>query len=250
MNGNIKIKNLKRSKKSGELEGSIITTSSKLKPIKISKNLDTDFLAKQTPGFSGADIANVCNEAALIAARKLKKSGCNYISISPESGSKELMKKINKPFNYDHALKIVKGMNYNKIFSQACFIIGYPGETNIDLRKTKKMIFNLTIKGIDEIAVFIITPVPGSKIYEKFEGFKSLSNLTFTPTWRKDYSKLYKERLIMYLIFLFTKTIFHPLKMFRQLSNLFRKKFDTKMEMVPYKVLRLKSFENGKKFKS
>ena len=37
----------------------------------------------------------------------------------------------------------------------------------------------------------------------------------------------------MYLIFLFTKTIFHPLKMFRQLSNFFRKKFDTKMEMVP-----------------
>ena len=38
------------------------------------KQLDTDFLAKQTPGFSGADIANVCNEAALIAARKSKKS--------------------------------------------------------------------------------------------------------------------------------------------------------------------------------
>ncbi len=45
-----------------------------LKPIKTIKGLDTDFLAKQTPGFSGADIANVCNEAALIAARKLKKS--------------------------------------------------------------------------------------------------------------------------------------------------------------------------------
>ena len=45
-----------------------------LKPIKTAKNLDTDFLSKQTPGFSGADIANVCNEAALIAARKLKKS--------------------------------------------------------------------------------------------------------------------------------------------------------------------------------
>ena len=45
-----------------------------LKPIKTSRGLNTDFLAKQTPGFSGADIANVCNEAALIAARKLKKS--------------------------------------------------------------------------------------------------------------------------------------------------------------------------------
>ena len=44
-----------------------------LKPIKAVKDLDRDFLAKQTPGFSGADIANMCNEAALIAARKDKK---------------------------------------------------------------------------------------------------------------------------------------------------------------------------------
>ncbi len=45
-----------------------------LKPLKYIKTLDIDFLAKQTPGFSGADIANVCNESALIAARKNKKS--------------------------------------------------------------------------------------------------------------------------------------------------------------------------------
>ncbi|PZR07498.1 MAG: peptidase M41 [Flavobacterium psychrophilum] len=44
-----------------------------LKPLKKAENLDTEFLAKQTPGFSGADIANVCNEAALVAARKDKK---------------------------------------------------------------------------------------------------------------------------------------------------------------------------------
>lgn len=40
-----------------------------LRPLKIDSTIDIDFLAKQTPGFSGADIANVCNEAALIAAR-------------------------------------------------------------------------------------------------------------------------------------------------------------------------------------
>jgi ATP-dependent metalloprotease FtsH len=45
-----------------------------LRPLKKEKGLDLDFLSKQTPGFSGADIANVCNEAALIAARKDKKS--------------------------------------------------------------------------------------------------------------------------------------------------------------------------------
>jgi len=45
-----------------------------LKPLKKGNDIDKDFLAKQTPGFSGADIANLCNEAALIAARKSKKS--------------------------------------------------------------------------------------------------------------------------------------------------------------------------------
>ncbi len=44
-----------------------------LRPIKIDESIDIEFLSRQTPGFSGADIANVCNESALIAARKKKK---------------------------------------------------------------------------------------------------------------------------------------------------------------------------------
>jgi len=44
-----------------------------LKPLKLENDVDVEFLSKQTPGFSGADIANLCNEAALIAARKDKK---------------------------------------------------------------------------------------------------------------------------------------------------------------------------------
>ena len=45
-----------------------------LRPLKLEEGLNIDFLAKQTPGFSGAEIANVCNEAALIAARKNRES--------------------------------------------------------------------------------------------------------------------------------------------------------------------------------
>ncbi|MCK5730770.1 MAG: ATP-dependent zinc metalloprotease FtsH [Draconibacterium sp.] len=45
-----------------------------LRPLKLDETVKVDFLAKQTPGFSGADIANVCNESALIAARKSKES--------------------------------------------------------------------------------------------------------------------------------------------------------------------------------
>lgn len=45
-----------------------------LKPLKVGEDVDVEFLARQTPGFSGADIANVCNEAALVAARKDKQA--------------------------------------------------------------------------------------------------------------------------------------------------------------------------------
>ena len=45
-----------------------------IKPLKMDDSVDIDFLARQTPGFSGADIANVCNEAALVAARKERKA--------------------------------------------------------------------------------------------------------------------------------------------------------------------------------
>ncbi len=44
-----------------------------MRPLKVDKSIDVEFLSKQTPGFSGADIANVCNESALIAARSNKK---------------------------------------------------------------------------------------------------------------------------------------------------------------------------------
>ena len=155
------------------------------------------------------------------------------------------MKKINKPFNYEHAIKIVKEFNKCKIYSQACFVLGYPGENNFDILKSLKMIFNLTIKGIDEIAVFIISPLPGSKIYRELQGMNNLDKLSFSPTWRKDYKILNLWRIIFYFIFIITKLIFYPHKIFKQMSNFLTKKFDTKMEMVPFKAFKL--YRNEKK---
>lgn len=57
-----------------ELHDRVAIFNVHLKPLKLDDSVDAMFLSKQTPGFSGADIANVCNEAALIAARKEKKS--------------------------------------------------------------------------------------------------------------------------------------------------------------------------------
>lgn len=170
----------------------------------------------------------------------MSKAGCNYISISPESGSEKLMKKINKPFNLDHAIKNIYFFNKYKIFSQACFVLGYPGESKSDLDLTKEMIIKLTKVGIDEIALFIITPIPGSKIFKEINGYKSLSDLNFSPVWRKDYLDLFKTRIKFYIYFVSLKFMYFPLKIMKQCYNFFTLKFETKMEMVPYKFIKNK----------
>jgi len=88
-----------------------------------------------------------------------------------------------------------------------------------------------------EIALFVITPVPGSAIYEKLSGYRGLWELTFTPTWRSDYRELVNWRLKFYRIFLLGKFRYFPLKIIKQAVNFLRRKFDTKMEMVPYRAL-------------
>lgn len=173
----------------------------------------------------------------------MAKAGCSYISISPETGSPRLLKAMKKPFDLEHAVRLVKRMNQVGIRSQTCFVLGYPGEEEEDRKMTWDMVHELTRQGVDEIALFIITPVPGSAIFDQFEGYGSLSELNFSPSWRQDYDILSKFRKKLYLNFLWWKLIYHPLKILRQPFNFLTRRFETKMEMVPYRALVLKWLE-------
>jgi len=169
----------------------------------------------------------------------MKKAGFSYISISPESGSKRILQKMNKNFDYEHGLNIVKYMHTIGITSQACFVIGFPGEEKHDLKLTRKYIKQLVKAGIDEIALFVMTPIPGSKASEYSSlGYKNLSQLTFSPKWRKTYRSLSKYRTKTYLLFLLWKLRYHPLKLFKNVYNVATKKFNTKMEMALWRVIR------------
>jgi radical SAM superfamily enzyme YgiQ (UPF0313 family) len=128
-------------------------------------------------------------------------------------------------------------MNRVGIRSQACFVLGFPGEEDEDRKLTRDLIKDLARNGIDEIAIFIIAPVPGSEIFKDFHGYKSLSELTFTPTWRDDYEMLNRLRIRLYLRFVLWKLRYYPLKIFRQGINFLMRRFETKMEMVPYKAI-------------
>jgi len=186
---------------------------------------------------AGTKVETIRNEETIDL---MAKSGCRYISISPETGSQRVLKLMRKPFDLNHAVKLVRRMNQVGIKSQACFVLGFPGETETDLRKTWDLVYDLTRKGVDEIALFIITPVPGAEIFNEFQGYSSLSEMNFTPTWRSDYRFLNSFRLRLYGHFLWWKLRFHPGKILKQSINFLRRRYETKMEMVPYRALKLK----------
>ncbi|MBE9524053.1 MAG: B12-binding domain-containing radical SAM protein [Chloroflexi bacterium] len=192
---------------------------------------------------SGTKVETIRNEETIDL---MAKAGCRYISISPETGSARVLKLMKKPFDLDHAVRLVKRMDQVGIRSQACFVLGFPGEKEQDLEMTWNLVHDLTRKGVDEIALFMITPVPGSSIYEEFQGYQSLSQLNFTPTWRMDYKQLNRFRLRLYGAFLWWKLRYHPLKVLRQAINFLRRRFETKMEMIPYRALVLKRLDRKK----
>lgn len=168
----------------------------------------------------------------------MAKAGCTYISISPESGSKRILKLMDKYFDHDYALSMIKAMHKYGIASQACFVLGYPGEEKSDLQDTKEYIKKLAKAGCDEIALFILTPSPGSKVYEKHGGPKELSSMTFSPTWRKDYTTLMKARMHLYSLFGAYKLLYHPLKTAQQPLRMMTGRYRTKMEMTPVRLLK------------
>ena len=169
----------------------------------------------------------------------LSRSGLKYVSMSPESGSTRVQREIGKMFDVGHAIKQIRFCRRSGIFTQACFVLGFPSETERDRLRSLGLALKMTLAGVDEIVVFIMTPVPGSATFDQFQGqYESLSALTFSPRWRSDFTKLLLWRVIIYSGFLLTKFLSHPFKILRQLRNLLSGRYETKMEMVPLRGLK------------
>lgn len=173
------------------------------------------------------------------ALRWMKKAGFNYISISPESGSKRVLKLMNKPFNHKHGLNLLGWADKMGISTQVCFVIGFPGETSEDLKLTEKYAKQITKAGADELAVYIMTPLPGAKAFEKYNfDFNEYEELCFSPRWRRDYKKLNRFRQNMYLRFMLWRFAYHPAKSLRIPINILTKNFETKSEMTLYRLFK------------
>lgn len=168
----------------------------------------------------------------------MAKGGLKYLSFSPESGSPKILRLMKKPFHHELALELAEHMYKLGIKTQACFVLGFTGETKEDLELTKQYALKLAKAGVDEIALFIMTPIPGSAEWGQVKGFTELSQLTFSPTWRTDYKTLNKFRKKLYLKFHFKRAVYHPLRGIMQPFNILRHRFTTKTEMAVYRYLK------------
>jgi len=182
---------------------------------------------------SGTKIETIDEESLT----RMASGGCSYISFSPESGSARVMKKIGKPFDYGHGLKMTRAIRKAGVTSQAVFLLGYPGEDEGDRRATQSYMRQLVKAGLDEVLVLIATPIPGSKIFEQYSGFSNYSELTFTPTYREDYSHLVRWQRWLYAYFLMLKAVYQPARCLGHLRDALRRRFKTKMEMTLWRFI-------------
>ncbi len=168
----------------------------------------------------------------------LARGGCRYISISPESGSADLMKKIGKRFNYDHGLNLIRTCHRHSIRIQACLLVGHPNEENDDFFATRSYLKQMVRAGLDEVAVFIVSPFAGSKLFARgaihFENTSALTS--FSPKGRSNYKELEKKRKLLIRSF-FVEKLKKGLSLWGQGYRSLFSIPQTKMENLPKRVL-------------
>lgn len=173
----------------------------------------------------------------IIDVELLKKAGCRYISISPESGSKNVMKIIGKKFDYNHAISLIKECNKFKIYTQACLLVGHPGENHDDFLKTKMYLKKMLDNGLDEVAIFIVSAFAGSKLY-KLNTIKYNNKddtISFSSKNRIDYLFQTKKRRELLKIFFLHKIV--SLKFYSQILRSITVMPKTKMENLPMRIV-------------
>lgn len=166
------------------------------------------------------------------------KSGCRYLSISPESGSPAVLKAMGKSFDHEHAMTLIRACHRHGIYTQACLLAGHPAEEIEDHRLSCDYVRRMVRAGLDEIGVFIMAPLPGSRLAreDKVEFASRQALMSFSPKGRTGWKDLERRRGEMIRIFIWEKLKRGPniwIQGIRALLGIPR----TKMENLPRRIV-------------
>ncbi len=160
------------------------------------------------------------------------KGGVRHVSFSPESGSPRIRALMKKKVDVSHLMDLVGYARRLGLKTQACFILGFPGETGKDRAMTRDMIRRMVARGLDDVSLFIMAPVPGSACEGMLGTVPEPEGLSWSPVWRPDYPRLQKARMTWYMDFFLQKLIHHPAGFLGYFAGALSGRYRTKGEMV------------------
>ena len=180
-------------------------------------------------------------------ARLLHETGGSSLALAPESGSERTRKLIKKRMKTDSLINAVKASVKNKLNVTAFIVIGFPHDTEEDLRETQKLARRLGRLGIDDIAVGFFFPIPNTELYKQLmdAGRVTLEDdFLMTPIFANEEKllpennycdhmsakQLTKWKYKLLSTFYMNSFATHPTKPFRIFFNAIRGKETSKLE--------------------
>lgn len=168
----------------------------------------------------------------------LKKAGLQYMCLAPESGSPRVLKNMRKPMDFDKLLHTVSFSKKIGIHVGCFFILGFEDESKEDREQTRNLILKLTRAGMDELSLFIWTPLPGADAFSGETGWSRYEDLNWSPSWRANFRIFVGFRRNMYVVWFLVKLFYHPLSMLRSAWNVITGKYELKAEMAVRRLLK------------
>jgi radical SAM superfamily enzyme YgiQ (UPF0313 family) len=170
--------------------------------------------------------------------RLMAAAGFRYLSLAPESGAGRVLRAMGKDVDLDHLAAIAAeavrcGMRVG------CFlIVGYPGERPADRRDTARLVETLVRLGVDDLSVFVWSPLPGAAAFDLERGWDRFEQLCWTPRWRAGYGRLEGARVGLYLRAFSAMVRSRPRAVIESLARVGSGRFETKGEMTVARMLR------------
>ena len=167
----------------------------------------------------------------------LAKAGLRYLSLAPESGSPRILKRMAKPLDREKLISIASLCTRLNIKVGAFFIIGFEDEDRKDRILSRNLIKDLIQAGVEDISLFIWSPLPGADAFEYEKGWTQYEQLNWDPTWRKNYVIYKRFRYQMYIYWLLMRFRYHPFGLLRSMLNVFTGRYQLKCEMALARLL-------------
>lgn len=174
----------------------------------------------------------------LETAELLARAGCRYLSLAPESGAAAVRRAMGKVVDVDRLVALSEGAVRAGMRVGCFLIVGYPGEGRADRQATARLVEALVRAGVDDLSVFIWSPLPGAYAFDDERGWQRPEQLCWTPRWRARYGLYEGARVGLYLRALSAMVRARPAEVVASAARAVTGRFETKGEMTVNRMLR------------